>query len=117
MGNGHGGYRRGSRAKARYPNSKTLQIRDRAAQEGITPLQVMLSIMKQRLEAGDQDGALAAANMAAPYIHSRLAATEVKVAAEVRSCVISAEPMTSEEWLEKYGAKNEPIAVEQALSV
>jgi hypothetical protein len=67
----------------------------------------MLDIMQERLAAGDQGGALAAANMAAPYMHSRLAATEVKMAAEVRSCVISAEPMTEEEWLAKYGHKND----------
>lgn len=30
-------------------------------------------------------------NMAGPYMHSRLAATEVKMAAEVRSTVVSAE--------------------------
>jgi hypothetical protein len=97
VANGHGGYRPGSGRKPGIPNSKTLEIRDRAAQEGITPLEVMLDIMKERLDAGDQDGALVAANMAAPYMHSRLAATEVKMAAEVRSCVISAEPMTAEE--------------------
>ena len=72
----------------------------------------MLDIMQERLAAGDQGGALVAANMAAPYMHSRLAATEVKMAAEVRSCVISAEPMTTEEWLQKYGAKDDQIAVQ-----
>src|SRR5947209_16637788 len=104
MANGHGGYRLGSGRKRGIPNSKTLEIRDRAAREGITPLEVMLSVMKARLDAGDQDGALVAANMAAPYMHSRLTATEVKMAAEVRSCVISGEPMSSEEWLEKDGS-------------
>jgi hypothetical protein len=68
--------------------------------------------MKQQLDAGDQEGALVAANMAAPYMHSRLAATEVKMAAEVRSFVISAEPMTTEEWLQKYGAKDDQVAVQ-----
>jgi hypothetical protein len=63
-----------------------LEIRDRAAREGTTPLEVMLSIMKERLATGNQDGALAAANMAAPYMRSRLAATEVKMDPEVRSC-------------------------------
>ena len=39
--------------------------------------------------------ALVAANMAAPYMHSRLAATELKM--------ISDEPMTAEEWVATYG--------------
>jgi hypothetical protein len=111
MANGHGGYRPGSGRKPGIPNSKTLEIRDRAAREGITPLEVMLSIMKERLAAGNQDGALVAANMAAPYMHSRLAATAVKMDAEVRSCVISSEPMTAEEWVAKYGRNDaEPLS-------
>jgi hypothetical protein len=68
----------GIRTEAGISNSKTLEIGDRAALEGITPLEVMHSVMKARLEAGDQDGALIAANMAAPYMHSRLAATHRK---------------------------------------
>ena len=103
MANGHGGYRPGSGRKAGIPNSKTLEIRDRAAREGNTLLEVMLSIMKDRLATGDQEGALVAANMAAPYMHSRLAATEVKMEAEVRSRVISGEPMKAEEWVATYG--------------
>src|SRR5215472_14811927 len=111
MANGHGGFRPGSGRKAGIPNSKTLEIRDRASREGNTPLEVMLGIMKERLVVGDQDGALVAANMAAPYMHSRLAATEVKMEAEVRSCVISSEPMTAEEWVATYGRNDgEPLS-------
>src|SRR5947209_7490139 len=112
MANGHGGYRPGSGRKPGIPNSKTLEIRDRAAQDGITPLEVMLSIMKARLEAGDQGGALIAANMAASYMHSRLAATEFKTTAEVRSYVISGEPMSEQEWIETYGIKEQATVVQ-----
>jgi hypothetical protein len=111
MAHRHGGYRPGSGRKPGIPNSKTLEIRDRAAREGNAPLEVMLSIMKERLATGDQDGALVAANMAAPYMHSRLAATEVKMDAKVRVCVISSEPMTAAEWLATYGRNDaEPLS-------
>jgi hypothetical protein len=68
MANGHGGYRPGSGRKPGISNSKTLEIGDRAALEGITPLEVMHSVMKARLEAGDQDGALIAANTKRPRL-------------------------------------------------
>src|SRR6516165_2776755 len=61
-----GSYRLGSGRKPGIPNSKTLEIRDRAAREGNTPLEVILSIMNERLATGDQDGALVAVNVAPP---------------------------------------------------
>jgi hypothetical protein len=45
----------------------------------LEPLAVMRAIMRQRFQAGDHVGALAAATAAAPYVHARLAQTEVSV--------------------------------------
>jgi hypothetical protein len=45
----------------------------------ITPLDCMLGIMKIRIEEGNYDGALTAAEKAAPYCHSKLAMTEVRM--------------------------------------
>jgi hypothetical protein len=45
----------------------------------LTPLQVMQIIMQVRIEQADFDGALVAAEKAAPYVHARLNATDVRV--------------------------------------
>jgi hypothetical protein len=44
-----------------------------------SPLEVMHAIMLLRVSKGDYDGALSAAEKAAPYCHARLNATDVKV--------------------------------------
>ena len=48
-----------------------------AMAEGITPLEVMLRAMRNAWNAGDEQTAVARAKDAAPYVHPRLAATEV----------------------------------------
>jgi hypothetical protein len=45
----------------------------------ISPLDAMLGVMKIRIEEGDYDGALVAAEKAAPYCHAKLAMSEVRV--------------------------------------
>ena len=45
----------------------------------ISPLDAMLGVLKIRIEEGDYDGALAAAEKAAPYCHAKLAMSEVRV--------------------------------------
>ena len=44
-----------------------------------TPLQVMHAVMQARIETGDLEGALSAAEKAAPYSHAKLNATDVHV--------------------------------------
>ena len=44
----------------------------------ITPLDCMLGIMKVRIEEGNYDGALTAAEKAAPYCHPKLAMTDLR---------------------------------------
>lgn len=74
---GRGGKRAGSGRKLGAATKKTREIADRAAQEGETPLEYMLRIMR------DEDADLAmrfdAAKSAAPYIHPRLATVDAKV--------------------------------------
>jgi hypothetical protein len=73
----HGGHRPGAGRKAGVATRKTRQIADEAASEGITPLEVMLYAMKRKWEAGDVDGAAAAAKDAAPYCHPKLSSVDM----------------------------------------
>jgi hypothetical protein len=45
----------------------------------ITPLDAMLGVLKIRIEEGDYDGALTAAEKAAPYCHAKLNATDINI--------------------------------------
>lgn len=71
-----GGARPGSGRKKGGKNARTRAIADKAAAEGITPLEVMIQAMRDRWADKDVTGALEAAHMAAPYMHPRLAAVE-----------------------------------------
>lgn len=80
----HGGARKGAGRKPGSATKRTREIADKAAQEGITPLEYMLQIMRAApspgLEPRDLLVALTmrfeAAKAAAPYIHPRLQAIE-----------------------------------------
>jgi hypothetical protein len=80
-----GGKRPGAGRKKGSANVKTRAIADKAIEEGITPLEVMLAAMRasyqSALQAEEGDGrnamltkAAGIASDAAPYIHPRLAA-------------------------------------------
>ncbi len=79
-----GGARQGAGRKAGSATQKTREIADRAASEGITPLEFMLQIMRdegpetedERVMVARQVMRFEAAKAAAPYIHPRLAAIE-----------------------------------------
>jgi hypothetical protein len=45
----------------------------------LSPLEVMRAVMRRRFQAGDDAGALAAAAVAAPYVHARLQMSEVNI--------------------------------------
>ncbi len=82
MSNGHGGRRPGSGRKAGEHNQKTRAVADAAVQKGITPLEVMLAIMRTHYKAKRFDEAAAVAKDAAPYVHPRLSAVTHKGDAE-----------------------------------
>lgn len=82
----HGGHRAGSGRKLGATTKKTREIAERAAEEGITPLEYMLELLRKPIPE-DMDAAekvaftamkFEAAKAAAPYIHPRLAAIEMK---------------------------------------
>ena len=81
----HGGARKGAGRKKGAATRKTREIADKAAEEGITPLEFMLQVMRTEpdpdLDPRDLLQACTlrfeAAKAAAPYIHPRLAAVEV----------------------------------------
>jgi hypothetical protein len=82
--NGRGGKRPNAGRKVGAATKKTRLIAEKAMEEGITPLEFMLNIM--RAEPPDTEDArvaldavamrFEAAKAAAPYIHPRLAAVE-----------------------------------------
>ena len=79
MANGHGGRRPGAGRKLGGRNRSTLEIADRAAAAGITPLELILEAMRRYHGEGKFALALDAAVKAAPYVHPRLAAVSVRV--------------------------------------
>lgn len=72
----HGGKRPGAGRRAGSVTTKTREIADKAAAEGITPLEVMLQAMRQHHAQNDLDAAAAIAKDAAPYMHPRLASID-----------------------------------------
>jgi hypothetical protein len=70
-----GGYRPGSGRKKGSTNKRTQEIAARAFDEGVTPLEFMLSVIRD----GNAERAmrLDAAKFCAPYIHPRLQAVEI----------------------------------------
>lgn len=81
--NGRGGARKGAGRKPGAATSKTREIADKAAEGGITPLEYMLTVMRDdstheddRIQAQREAMRFEAAKAAAPYIHPRLATVE-----------------------------------------
>lgn len=72
----HGGKRPGSGRPKGAATKKTREIADTAAAQGITPLEYLLSIVRD--EALDRPERVDAAKAAAPYVHPRLATVEQK---------------------------------------
>lgn len=66
-----GGKRPGAGRKKGTPNKATLERQKRIAESGQTPLDYMLSVMRD--ENNPRDIRLDAANKAAPYVHPKLA--------------------------------------------
>ena len=80
-----GGARPGAGRKKGSATAKTREIADRAAAEGVTPLDFMLQEMRD--ETAERAERLDMAKSAAPYIHPRLSSVEAKVDGEIKSTV------------------------------
>lgn len=72
-----GGARQGAGRKAGSANTKTREIANRAAEEGVTPLEYMLQVMRD--VGADEAKRLDAAKAAAPYVHPRLSSVDANV--------------------------------------
>ena len=80
-----GGKRQGAGRKPGATTTKTREIADKAAAGGITPLEFMLSVLRD--ESAPTDARFEAAKQAAPYIHPKLSSIEAKIDADVRRSV------------------------------
>ena len=81
-----GGKREGAGRKEGSASKKTREIADKAVEEGLTPLEFMLQIMRNDQLPEDADPAqkvaltalrFEAAKAAAPYVHPKLSAVEM----------------------------------------
>jgi len=79
-----GGARKGAGRKKGAATARTREIANKAAEDGITPLEYMLEVMRKEIDEEMESDAIwkavamkfEAAKAAAPYIHPRLAAVE-----------------------------------------
>ncbi len=69
-----GGKREGAGRPAGSVTSRTREIADKAAKEGLTPLEYMLSVLRD--VTADAKDRMWAAEKAAPYVHPKLANVE-----------------------------------------
>lgn len=94
MSNGWGGPRKGAGRKRGSLTKKTSLLARAAAEQGITPIELMLATMRELWaracdEAGDvvdlelAKQACAIAKDAAPYVHPRLSAVDANVGGEL----------------------------------
>lgn len=91
-------------------NKRTKEIAEKAAAEGITPLEVMTNIMREQWQIYCKEktpehaaAAVVAAERVAPYMHPRLASVEQYVDAKVRNFAVGGEPLPDDEWERTYG--------------
>lgn len=75
MANQRGGARPGAGRKPGSVTKRTREIAERAIQEGLTPLEYLLRVLRD--EGMDTETRMDAAKSAAPYIHPKLSAIEV----------------------------------------
>lgn len=69
-----GGKRPGAGRKKGVPNKRTAALQGEIAASGLTPLEYMLSVMRDEKESDARR--LNAAQAAAPYVHAKLASIE-----------------------------------------
>ena len=95
----HGGRRAGSGRKKSGTNRLDTKARHQAMESGISPLDYMLSIMRNPDSTAAQK--MEAAKAAAPYVHARLAHIERKEDVSVSFVARLPSPASSVEgWLE-----------------
>ena len=97
------GRKTGGRMKG-TPNKATIARQAEIATSGLTPLEFMLSVMRD--EQADTATRLDAAVKAAPYVHPKLAAIDHTHSGQDGGpravYLISDKPMTADEWAQAY---------------
>lgn len=83
--NSRGGARKGAGRKPGAANVKTREIADKAVQQGITPLEVMLEAMNSLRNAGELEKAASVAKDAAPYLHAKLSSVEMNATVKTKT--------------------------------
>ena len=76
-----GGARPGAGRKTGAATRKTREIAERAIEDGITPLEFMLNVMRD--DSNELAVRFQAAKDAAPYIHPRLSAIDANIQGKV----------------------------------
>jgi hypothetical protein len=77
-----GGARPGAGRKTGVPNKVTQELQKAVAEEGLTPLQFLLQVMR----SGDHDVQMrvTAAKAAAPYVHPSLSSVDMALTGQVQ---------------------------------
>ena len=101
-----GGFRPGAGRPVGAATKRTRAVADQAAAEGLTPLDVLLRAMRDHAAADRWDEASKVAALAAPYVHPRLAAVDMRSEGALTIKDISAEPMTEAEWIAQHVTPN-----------
>jgi hypothetical protein len=98
----HGGKRPGAGRRPGSKNQRSAEIAQQAASDGITPIEVMLTAMRDFWAEGTPEAKREAATIArhaAPYVHPRLASIDQTVHEREQYVVYLPEPCaTMEEW-------------------
>jgi hypothetical protein len=71
-----GGNRKGAGRPRGAATKRTREIANKASQDGLTPLEVMLKAMREHADKKDWDAAASIAKDAAPYMHAKLASVQ-----------------------------------------
>jgi len=115
---GRGGARPGAGRPPGSTNQRSAEIARQASETGITPIEVMLSAMRQLWEEGTSTSIREAARIAkdaAPYVHPRLASIDQTVREATRFVIHAPQPCSVEEWEAnvlsgKYGPNTADVA-------
>lgn len=88
--NGRGGRRPGSGRKVGSVTKRTREIADGALASGLTPLDYMLTILRD--ETQEDAARFEAAKAAAPYVHAKLASVDATVKGDMSLTVVINKP-------------------------
>jgi hypothetical protein len=114
---GRGGRRLGAGRPPGSKNQRTVEIARAAVEAGITPIEVMLSAMRELWDQGTPESkreAAAIAKDAAPYVHPRLASIDQTVKEAPQYVAWLPKPCTTaEEWEAQVRADLEEATPDQ----